>query len=195
MTVGYRIKGKKGKLVPLDSKTPHRCVILAFDQAIRSGWCSTRLGFYVDSGEISESAGPDYEVGLEVIMRRAYAAGMVDAVPCVIVFEKPFSRSVEGIATQIRVKRRILAVWRRVAVGNGGKVVQVPVPTWRSRILGEIKGPNLRFLESETANIFSGQPTAVLGPDQNAAICIAKWATNAGEVAKVIPQRFWGSSE
>lgn len=195
MTVGYRIKGKKGKLVPLDSKTPHRCVILAFDPALKSGWCIAALGKFVQSGEIDERD-QLFDQQLTNIILAAHNLAGLGMFPCVLVREKPFAKNPEVVATLYRVRRKLGDTWTDImSGGHAGKKVDSYPQTWRSRILGQIKGHELPQLEAEAALEFAGLSKDGRGPDENAAICIAKWATNAGEIAKVIPQRFWGSSE
>ena len=188
MTHGYRIKGKHKRLVPADSATPHNCVILAVDPATTSGWCVTVAGHYRFSGETKMESSGDRLVNAE---RIAQVVELALNLPCVLLLEKPFARNPETVATLYAVRRQWKALWKAWAKGHAGKMVDVAVPTWRSKVLGATTGDSLPDLERRVAVYFAGDRLG--GPDENAAICIAKWGSTAGEVAKVIPKRFWGA--
>jgi len=190
MTSGYRIKGKGRRLVPSDSKEPHQCVILAVDPATETGYCVMFLGEVQCSGSFTTHAN-------SIVCAIEYALMQPEDVPVVLVLEKPFARNPETSATLLGIRRQWIGIWRHRmrGLGHAGKVANVYPQTWRSRVLGVTTGEDVERGEFSVARSLVYPPGASVTRDEAAAICIAKWGSTAGEVAKVIPKRFWGSSE
>lgn len=186
--MSYRVT-KRGKLIPADSKKPHNCVVLAIDTATRSGWALFRRGMWLESGELIVSSAEQ----IQTIVVCALGYGRASAIPTVIVFEKPFARNPATVMALGAARKAWESTWDQLAKPHRqkGHVVEVYPQTWRSRILGVTSGDKVPELERANALLLTNRAP---GPDEAAAVCIGAWATTAGEVARVLPQAFWGAS-
>lgn len=172
---------------------PWPCVVLAVDTARVSGWSIWVQGKYAQSGEFDTLNASEIE---RVVSAGALLAEAGD-VPYVLVLEKPWGGNVTVVAALGAARERWLSAWRKLAVGNVGKVVTVAVPTWRARVLGGntigMKRDQVRPIEQAAALGLKGARPGVsvggVGPDEAPAVCIGKWATHAGELAKHMGKR------
>lgn len=182
---------KKRKPRPPPSPTPWPCVILAVDPANNSGWSIWANGRYVSSGECGLVLADIRRVVAGALQFAEMASG-----PCVLVLERPFGQA-RGKAYGAQGAGR--GEWRMVWRDCGGvakRVVHVWPATWRSQVLGKgmgnAKRDVARAAEKQAAIAFV---TAVdppddwaCGDDEGAAVCIGRWAVNAGEVGAVLPK-------
>lgn len=167
---------------------PWLAVVLAVDCASRSGWAICVVGKLCASGELDTLNTPAIEAVVAQALERAVTLGR----PCVLVLEDIWGGSVSTIAGLGAARERWLAVWRALAgkVGHKGKVVRVPVSTWRAAILGEGYGSaerdQARPVEQSMARGIKG---SAVGPDEAPAICLGRYGAQAGDVGKVIGER------
>lgn len=188
--MSYRITAR-GKLVPMDSKRPHSAVILAIDTATNSGWALFRRGQWLESGELQVSQADQ----IRTVIIAALGYGRASAIPVCIVLEKPPNtpfHSFASTAKLIAARDAWETAWAELAKPERQKNhhVRVYPQTWRSRVLGKTSGPELPELERSNAMLVTNREP---GPDEAAAVCIGVWACTAGEVAKVLPEHFWGA--
>lgn len=162
------------------TQLPHECVVLGVDTAQRSGWCIMLRGIYVASGEFDLLRGPD---STQVVCARALDLGVRNSLPVVLVYEKPFAGTSQG---------QYVGAWKMAWSAAGGvktRFVGVMTSQWRARVLGGTwafaKRDDARRKEREVALRISGKP--LVGGDEAPAICIARWASHAGEVLKKLP--------
>ena len=181
-----------------DSITPHRCVVLAVDSGKQGGWSIWAEGRLVQFGEL---AGYDYDSVLAVV-RAATQLAELGGLPCVLVLEQPATYRAGGKRsfTTILGLGASRGVWRAAWQGareSERRIVDAPIATWRSRVLGRgstrLTRDEVRPLEQHAARglvIVTLGPAHALkvGPDSAPAVCIGKWASHAGQVAKKLPK-------
>lgn len=189
MTHGYKIKGKRKKLVPTDSVGPHKCHILAVDGALTSGFSN----FVHTGGCADQYCGQVREEHIEQVVEMSCLSARGMGVPIVLVLEMDFHRNPEVVATLARVRRAWVAAFKKHAIGSRARIVYVYPQTWRSRMLHTTTGPDLINKTHVVAAEILGRPP--IGRDEAVAVCIGKWATTAGEVARVLPRKYWGPSQ
>ncbi len=166
-------------------------VILGVDCAGHSGWSRWALGCYERSGEVDTRETSFVE---SVIFGAVARARELD-VPCVLVLEQAYGGNVRVVLALGRAQERWLKPWSKFAIGNVGKVVKVPIPTWRAVELGPgsvaMKRDEVRPLEQAAALelLASFRQPGGVGPDEAPAILIGHWATHAGELAKLLGKR------
>lgn len=184
--MGIVVKGKRKRLTPEDSVTPHDCVVLAIDVAENSGFCISHFNKVFLSGECR------YDNTARIIEAVAMAMALAELrmVPCVLVLEKPFARNMETVLKLGACRQAWVKCWTDNAIGHKGKVVNAYLSTWRSKVLGPwgwkpgSTTEECRAMELKASELIGG---ALTTPDANAAICISLWARHAGEVARVLP--------
>lgn len=179
------------RLVPARSRRsspsplPWACVVLGVDTAARSGWAIAVSGKRVDSGELSTLDTAE----LERVVRWAVDLGRVGGLRVVLVLEAPWGGSVAVVAALGVARERWERAWRD-AGQTVRRVVRVNPATWRAAVLGRgaigLEREAVRALEQSVACRLVGRP---LGPDESAAVLIARWGAQAGEVGKAIGVR------
>ena len=160
-------------LAPLD------CVVLAVDTAQVSGWCIMVRGLFVAASQGDLLRFPHMP---ETACITALELGRCNALPVVLVYERPFRGNTQG---------QYIGAWKTAWSAAGGvksRTVGVYPPTWRARVLG----PGWARAERDAARRFEAQVAQHLSartcdPDEAAAVCIAKWGAHAGEVLKKLP--------
>ena len=188
-SVKPRKRARKPPAVP--SVKPHDCVVLAVDTARQSGWCVVARGKYHSSGEVNATNPGQLEALVSHAMGACMDAGL-NSMQFVLVLERPTHgnrRTLVGLGESHGAWK---AAWVR-SHGRKCRIVAVPAVTWRSRVLGNVRGPALPLLEKEHARRFKG--SIDVGPNEAAACGIAKWASHAGEVGKVLPKRVRAGAE
>lgn len=175
-----RSRRSRGRTSP--SPKPWACVVLGVDTAATSGWCIAVSGKRVDSGELSTLDTPE----LSRVVRWALDLGRLGGLRVVLVLEAPWGGSVTVVAALGAARERWEGVWRD-AGQTPRRVVRVNPSTWRSAVLGRssigMSRDAVRAFEQGVARAVVGKP---LGPDEAAAVLIARWGSHAGEVGKVI---------
>jgi len=166
---------------------PWACVVLGVDTAARSGWAIAVSGKRVDSGEVDTLNTPD----IERVVRWAIELGRVGGLRVVLVLEAPWGGSVAVVAALGVARERWERAWRD-AGQTVRRVVRVNPSTWRAAVLGRqaigLEREAVRALEQRVAAWLVG-PGRVLGPDESAAVLIAAWGAQAGEVGRAIGKR------
>lgn len=164
---------------------PWDAVLIAVDTAATSGWAVSVSGKRLDSGEV-DTLDADR---LESIVRWAVSLGAEHKQPVVIVLEKPWGGNVTIVSALGAARERWMRAWRG-ADQSRGRVVLVSPGTWRSAVLGgywvSARRDNVRVHEQLVARAVKGAP---VGPDEAAAILIARWAAHASAIGKVIGKR------
>lgn len=179
-----------------------RCVVLAVDTALHSGWAIRVRGRLRESGEVDTK--DDCEMG--AIVRRACAyVEHTNAHACVLVLERPWGGRGAMLMALGAARDRWLRAWG-AAQCPASHVVTVYPATWRARVLGggahRMEREQVRALEMQAASHECGftcnaldMQTVAVGPDEAAAILISKWAANARPVGDVLPKRVRALSE
>jgi hypothetical protein len=157
-------------------------VIFAVDTAQVSGWCSMLHGVVLGHGEVdvlNQTDTPEY------LCRRMVNYATDRSLPSVLVYERPFRGTSQG---------QYVGLWKAAWVAAGGRkaaMVGVYPATHRARVLGgkyaSAKREVVKQAEIRLAAGVTGQRD--VGPDEAAAVCIALWASHAGEVADKLPKR------
>jgi len=179
------------RLVPARSRRPSpapkpwACVVLGVDTAARSGWAIAVQGKRVDSGEVDTLNTLD----IERVVRWAVDLGRVGGLRVVLCLEAPWGGSVAVVAALGVARERWERAWRD-AGQTVRRVVRVNPSTWRAAVLGRgaigLEREAVRALEQSVARRLVGKE---LGPDESAAVLIARWGSQAGEVGKAIGKR------
>lgn len=168
---------------------PWLCVVLAVDTARRSGWCISVSGRRVDSGELDTDTVVASAL-LSRLVRWAVDLGASGGLPVVLVLEKPWGGSSVIVASLGAARERWLRAWREGGQSSG-RVLLVQPGTWRSAVLGSgsigLTRDVVRGLEASFVAHLMGRRVA--GGDECAAILIARWASQAAQVGKVIGKR------
>ena len=158
---------------------PHGCVVLAVDTAQVSGWFVGARGAYVRSGEFDVLRYPQL-VG--EVCSIALELGKLNALPVVLVYEKPFLGTSQG---------QYIGAWKAAWAAAGGvksRTVGVYPSQWRARVLagGWARAPRdqVRRMEAQVAAQVAGR---IVEPDEAAAVCISEWAARAPEVLAKLP--------
>lgn len=169
--------------VEAPSPVPWAAVVLAVDTARTSGWAITSCGSRVGSGEV------DTEDSAEVERVVEWAVTSAGDFPVVLVLEKAWGGNVNIVSALGAARERWLRPWRDAGQARG-RVVLVNPATWRSAVLGgywvSAKRENVRVHEQLVARHVKGSPA---GPDEAAAILIARWASHAAVVGKAVGKR------
>jgi hypothetical protein len=159
--------------------------VLGVDTAARSGWAIAVSGKRVDSGEVDTLNTPD----IERVVRWAIELGRVGGLRVVLVLEAPWGGSVSVVAALGVARERWERAWRD-AGQTVRRVVRVNPSSWRAAVLGRssigMPREQVRALEQGVACRLVGR---ALGPDESAAVLIARWGAHAGEVGKAIGVR------
>lgn len=183
---------------PPPSVQPHRCALLAVDAGKEGGWAVYVAGKLVQFGEVK---------GYDLTAVQAVVAGLVQlaeisSVPMVLVLERPATYRHAGKRSFGTVLGMGAArgVWRAAWVSAGcseRRIVDAPIATWRSRVLGKgwggaVARETVRQHEQLIARQMverelGVQRAAAVGPDSAPAILIGKWAAHAPQVAKRLP--------
>ncbi len=181
------------RLVPARSRRPSpapkpwACVVLGVDTAARSGWAITLFGKRMDSGELDTLD----TAKLEQVVRWAVDLGRAGGLRVVLCLEAPWGGSVAVVAALGVARERWERAWRD-AGQTVRRVVRVNPSTWRAAVLGRssigMPRAEVRALEQRVAGWLVG-PGRVLGPDESAAVLIAAWGAQAGEVGRAIGKR------
>lgn len=157
-------------------------VILSVDTAQVSGWCSMQHGRVLGSGEFDVLK---YTASPQDLCKRVLTYAEDRSLPCVLVYERPFRGTAQG---------QYVGLWKSAWVASGGhkaRMVGVYPATHRARVLGgkyaSAKRDVVKAAEMQLAAAVTGK--YVVGPDESAAVCIALWASHAGEVADKLPKR------
>lgn len=172
---------------PPDAHTPWKCLVLAVDPGEHCGVAIYRRGFYIDSahGHGFDPAFIDAYIGHAVFYAQAVE------LPLVLVLERPpkggqafKGRSPEGPASVIGCRK----LWRSRWAAHDGTVRRLvcdvyPV-TWRSRVLGITRGPELGTAELGRARQLVRRELS--SRDEAAANLIAEWASRAGRVGQLL---------
>lgn len=183
---GGLAKPRRQKPRPPPSAWPHACVVLAIDPGAVSGWAILRVGELERYG-LAEDAGARGHAVAEA-MRIAR-----DRCHVLIVVAEKWSAGGE------RTDRRMTHVtwmglskqWGKweVALELAGhpmrRVVRVYPQTWHASILGG-RRVNTKVQAISYVGRRFGRTVA---SDEADAICIGLWASQAGEVAQVLPRR------
>lgn len=182
------LKRKKPKAVrPPPAHEPHACVVLAVDTARNSGMAVYLRGRYIASGEVRK----DDDAGLLAWCVDALRLAIENAVPCVLVLEKPPAFVYRGRSASTMVglgaARQAWERGWRDAGGIKARVVRVEPATWRKPVLGVTKGPDLPSVERARARALSGKVD--IGSDEAAAVGVGYWASLAGEVLESLPAK------
>jgi uncharacterized protein (UPF0254 family) len=161
--------------------------VLGVDTAAQSGWAIAVSGKRVDSGELSTLDTAE----LERVVRWAVDLGRVGGLRVVLCLEAPWGGSVAVVAALGVARERWERVWRD-AGQTVRRVVRVNPSTWRAAVLGRgaigLEREAVRALEQRVAAWLVG-PARELGPDEAAAVLIAAWGAQAGEVGRAIGVR------
>jgi hypothetical protein len=159
--------------------------VLGVDTAAQSGWAIAVSGKRVDSGELSTLDTPE----LERVVRWAVDLGRVGGLRVVLVLEAPWGGSVAVVAALGVARERWERAWRD-AGQTVRRVVRVNPSTWRAAVLGRgaigMERDAVRALEQSVARRLVGKE---LGADESAAVLIARWGAQAGEVGRAIGKR------
>lgn len=185
------VGGVPTRLVPARSRRPSpapkpwACVVLGVDTAARSGWAITLFGKRMDSGELDTRD----TAKLEQVVRWAVDLGRAGGLRVVLVLEAPWGGSVAVVAALGVARERWERAWRD-AGQTVRRVVRVNPSTWRAAVLGRgaigLEREAVRALEQRVARGLVGKE---LGADESAAVLIARWGSQAGEVGKAIGKR------
>lgn len=137
--------------------------VLNVDTAKTSGWCITVDGKYHSSGEVDAFGPAPRELCARVIALDPLAR---------LVLERPFGGNMQtllglGAAKGCWESAWLFATGRKTLARVGRVYPQV----WRSNLFGG--GAHSEMQEKIVAQVWSGKQET--GPDENAAICIAKW--------------------
>lgn len=164
---------------PGPSSTPNACVTLNVDTAQRSGWCLSISGVYISSGEFDLLKHPNQP---RAICDAALELGRANDLPVVMVYEKPFAGTSQGM---------YVGAWKMAWHQAGGvktRFVGVYPATWRARVLGRgmscAKRETVRPVEQRMGASIAGRP---VGEDEAPAVCISRWSAWCGEVRTKLP--------
>lgn len=165
---------------------PWDAVLLAVDTARRSGWCVSVQGKRVESGEVDTE---QQSATLDNLVLWALRLGDTGGLPVVLVLEKAWGGNTSMLQSLGGARERWLRPWRDAGQARG-RVVLVNPATWRSAVLGgywaTAKRDNVRVHEQLVAKHLKGSPA---GPDEAAAILIARWGSHAAVVGKALGKR------
>lgn len=178
--MGKLKRSRKSYVAPDAIGQPWPLLVLAVDPGKLAGWSVWLHGQYCDSGQVRSSnlAKIDEIVGV------ALAIEADTGVTAVLVLEAHNWGGRGAAATGLGASRQTwIDAWRR-AGGPQRRVVGAPVPTWRSKLFGRLRGTVPR--EAARARAIAGREC---GPDESAAVCIGEWATWSGRLAKLVPKR------
>jgi hypothetical protein len=172
-------KRKRRKPPSRPSHVPHECIVLAVDTAAQSGFCITMTGAYETSGTVSIHTPGAVQRAVDeahaLALDHGYGTGHV-----VLVLERPWGGNSWTQQALGAARYAWQHAWERRFAKK--RVVRVYPATWRARVLG---GPSLEAERSVARAIT--RKRGVMTQDECAAVCIAKWASLAGEVAAVLP--------
>lgn len=164
---------------------PWLAVVLAIDTARRSGWALGQCGKLVRAGEVDTLD----EAIVDQIVANAVELAASVSLPCVLVLESAFGGSVDVVSALGVARERWLRAWRGADQALG-RVVKVQPSSWRAPVLGSssigLPREQVRELEQRSATVIAGYP---VGPDEAAAILIARWGAHAALVGKAIGKR------
>lgn len=165
---------------------PWECVVLAIDTAKRSGHATGVRGRLVGSGEVDTLDEPT----LDLIVCKAVELAAYNSLPIVLVLEAPFGGRANVVASLGVARERWLRAWRAQDEARA-RVVFVLPSEWRGPVLGGewASAPReaVRAHEMRTARALT--QCSVIGPDEAAAILIARWAAHSARVGKAIGKR------
>jgi hypothetical protein len=184
---------------PPPSVQPHRAAILAVDAGKQGGWAIFLAGRLVQFGELH---GYDL-VEVTRVVAALLQLSQIAALPVVLVLERPaeYRRSGARSFSTVLGMGGARGVWRAAWVSAGcseRRIVDAPIATWRSRVLGagitRLKREQVRPIEQAAARALVIRElglarAAQVGPDSAPAILIGKYASHAATVAKRIPTR------
>jgi hypothetical protein len=127
-------------------------------------------------------------MALEVCATAIELAG-IEALPIVLVLEKPYGGNATTIAGIGAMRGRWIDAWES-AGGKRTRVVSVATVTYRTRVFGGAASRWKRELARAREVAYARTVANTdAGNDQAAAICIGTWAARAAEVAKKLPKR------
>lgn len=191
-------KGRRTVPQPPPSTQPHRCALLAVDAGKAGGWAIYLAGKLVQFGQLN---GYDL-VAVQGVVAALVQLAEIASLPMVLVLERPATYRHAGKRSFGTVLGMGAArgVWRAAWVSAGcseRRMVDAPIATWRSRVLGKGWGGNVaretvrqhellvaaQHVERELGPAKAQQ----VGPDSAPAILIGRWAAHAPQVAKRLP--------
>jgi hypothetical protein len=177
---------------------PHRCVVLGVDAGKAGGWGIAAEGKLVQFGELD---GFDLAAVCAVVRAALQLAEILD-VHAVLVMERPATyrgsgkRSFGAVLGMGGARGVWRAAWQSEG-GNARRVVDAPIATWRSQVLGQgwggrVTREQVRPVEQAQARFIVRSEigegdVGKVGPDSAPAICIARWGSHAPQVAKRLP--------
>lgn len=192
MTMSSRTRKRRK---PVAGVRPWAAVTLAVDPGDHCGCAIYDHGTYYDSGV---GDGYDVEFIRKWIERGVFVADKRE-LPLVLVLEKPpaggrpykgTNRSPLGAASVIGCRKLWRRQWGRHADTVARYVVDVFPSSWRSAVLGTLINPQGRErLRAAVEKHNDATRAAKFSQDEAAAICIGVWASNAAEVAAVLPEK------
>jgi hypothetical protein len=174
------------------------CVVVGVDTANRSGYAVRVAGRLVESGEIQTDRD-------RVVIRRVIADAVERArrLDCrepltldfrvVLVLEKAWGGDTRTVLGLGAARERWVDAWVRMGQPLQ-RIVDVYPSTWRARVLGigsvrvprdVVRATEMHVALAEMAKLGVDE----LGPDEAAAILIARWGARAGEVGKVLESK------
>ena len=175
-------RASRPKPRPLPSMLPHECIVLAVDTAQVSGWCISVRGVYISSGEHDMLRHPQHAEGVCRAALEVARCNVGTHGTAILVYERPFEGTAQG---------QYIGAWKTAWAAAGGvksRTLGVYPSTWRARVLGpgwaRARRDDVRPFELQVAKRVTGR---VLGGDEAAAVCIAQWASRAGEVLAKLP--------
>jgi hypothetical protein len=164
---------------------PWECVVLGADTARRSGWCVMAAGRYCDSGEVDTLE----HDRLLAIVARAQQTATANALPLVLVLEKPWGGNPVIVAALGQARERWLVAWR-ASKEAAARVQYVQPVTWRSAVIGAhtrgMERAEIRALEQQVARALV---PGIRGEDEAPAVLIARWASHAPAIGERIGVR------
>lgn len=192
-------KQRRAKVAqPPPSLRPHRCALLAVDAGKAGGWAIYLAGKLASFGECK---GYDLAAITAVVSSLETLAEIAD-LPMVLVLERPATYRHKGKRSFGTVLGMGAArgVWRAAWVSAGiseRRIVDAPIATWRSRVLGKGWGGAVaretvrqheqlvarNHVEHELGPVKAQQ----VGPDSAPAILIGRWGSHAPQVGKRLP--------
>lgn len=184
---------KKARVVP--GYKPWAAVTLNVDGGEHCGVSVYDSGTYFDSGH-----GDGYDPAWidEWIVRGVMHAEAME-LPLVLVLEKPpaggrpykgTKRAPAGAASVTGSCKLWRRRWRRNPDTVTKRLVEVYPPTWRGAVLGSLIDPQPRErLRAAIEKWGNAAKQDKMEQNESAAICIGIWSSNAGEVAKALPQK------
>lgn len=185
-----RAKRKK-RLRPVAGIRPWASVVLSVDPGDKCGVAIYNHGVYYDSA-VGDGYDPTFIAMW--IGQAVFVAQQCDE-PLVLVLEKPpaggrgfGNRSPLGAGSVQGSRKLWKKLWTKHTETVSRYVVDVYPPCWRSRVLGTIIDPQPRErLRAAIEKHGDASRAGVFSQDEAAAVCIGVWASNAPEVADVLP--------